>query len=180
MEYMLRGGTSGLDLYCNGPTWANGYVEGPEAWLVLVDGKQRLDAALGFLSNEFPIFPGVEAGHGLFRGYYFRDFSDNPHVVHSNFRWHVNTLKTRQECLQWYLEINAAGTPHTAEELAKVRILLQENKPYVRPSQKVIEANAELDRAVIRRVIAKEKERERHIVEVASHGPTLSTKRKKR
>jgi hypothetical protein len=37
----------------------------------------------------------------------------------------VNDLKTEAEVLRWYLEINAGGTPHTEEELDKVRKMLK-------------------------------------------------------
>lgn len=138
MEYMLRGGTSGLDIYINCPTWGQGRMgpEFPEAWCVLVDGKQRLDAALGFLNNEFPVFGGN----------YFRDFTDSPRMVQSNFRWHVNDLKTRAECLQWYLDLNCGGTVHTESELDHVRVLLADGQPYVRPTHETILSQAGVDR----------------------------------
>lgn len=64
VEYFLRGGSSGVDIYTNCPTW-NSMVPplDPKSWFVLVDGKQRLDALLGFLNNEFQVFGGS----------YFRD-----------------------------------------------------------------------------------------------------------
>jgi hypothetical protein len=149
MEYMLRGGASGLDIYTNCPTW-QGVKTGTyeNDWYVLVDGKQRLDAALAFLNNEFPIF-----------GAYYREYTDNPRIIVANFRWHVNTLKTREECLQWYLDLNCGGTIHTDSELDHVRALLREKKTYTRPSPQEIQAEARLDRALIQETIAKEEAR---------------------
>lgn len=139
MEYMLRGGTSGLDIYTNCPQWQHGRL-GPDhadSWFVLVDGKQRLDAALGFLNNEFAVF-----------GSFFRDFTDRPRITTANFRWHVNDLQTREECLQWYLDLNSGGTVHTEEELGRVRALIQEGGAYQRPTADAILTHAGVQRAI--------------------------------
>jgi len=37
----------------------------------------------------------------------------------------MNDLKTRAEVLQWYIEFNAGGTPHTEAEINRVRELLK-------------------------------------------------------
>lgn len=142
VEYMLRGGLSGMDIYTNCPSWHIGHLdaEDPDAWFVLVDGKQRLDAALSFLNNEFPIFGGN----------YFRDYTDSPNIVRCSFRWHVNDLRTREEVLQWYLDLNSGGVVHTESELDKVRTLLAEKAPYVRPSKRELEATARFDRQLFK------------------------------
>lgn len=151
MEYFLRGGRSGLDIYTNCPFWQEATYghENPKSWFVLVDGKQRLDAALGFLNNEFPVF-----------GHYFRDFTDSPRLHLANFRWHVNSLKTRKECLQWYLDLNSGGTVHTDDELDNVRELLKRGDDYVRPPAEVINRSARIDREVI--VVALREDAEWH------------------
>ncbi len=38
----------------------------------------------------------------------------------------VNDLKTEREVLQWYVDMNAGGTPHTSDEIEKVRKMIQE------------------------------------------------------
>ena len=157
MEYMLRGGTSGLDIYTNCPTWQHTAGRTYEDdWFVLVDGKQRLDAALGFLNNEFQVF-----------GAYYRQYTDHPRIVVANFRWHVNTLKTRKECLQWYLDLNCGGTVHTDSELDKVRgLLLLEaarmaaGEEHKRPTPQMIQAEGRIDREVIQVTLAEERARE--------------------
>lgn len=158
MEYMLRGGLSGLDIYINAPTWRTGLFGAghPEAWCVLVDGKQRLDAALGFLNNEFPIFGGS----------FYRDFTDRPRITCCNFRWHVNDLTTREECLQWYLDLNTGGTIHTEDELSKVRGLITAGEAYVRPPQEEILRLARIDRPVFEEVF-REIEEEKARMEAA-------------
>jgi hypothetical protein len=40
----------------------------------------------------------------------------------------VNDLKTREEVLQWYLDLNSGGVVHTEEELNRVREMLEKEK----------------------------------------------------
>lgn len=146
VEYILKGGLSGRDLYFNCPGHHFGRVGrqyGFEGYYVLVDGKQRLDAALGFLNNEVPVFGGN----------YFRDFTDKLSFTDYRFRWHVNTLKTREEILQWYLDLNSGGTVHAPNELDRVRQLI--GTPYEPPSQEIIIAQAGLDRDILKEAVAK-------------------------
>lgn len=111
IEYVLRGGCGGRDIYWNNPTWQKSYSEKT----VLVDGKQRLMAVSSFLVNKFKIF-----------GYYFQDYEDSLHAVSSaTLTFHINDLRTRREVLEWYLVFNAGGTPHSKEELDRVRVLLE-------------------------------------------------------
>lgn len=37
---------------------------------------------------------------------------------------HVNNLKTEKEVLQWYIDMNAGGTPHAKEEIERVKELI--------------------------------------------------------
>jgi hypothetical protein len=148
VEYVLRGGTSGRDLYFNCPGWRHGRVGpryGAEGYYVLVDGKQRLDAVLGFLNNEFPIFGGN----------YRRDYTDRPHIITASFKWHVNDLKTREEVLQWYIDLNAGGTVHTPDEINRVRALKEANAPFELPTQEAIFSQAQMDREVIQKALRK-------------------------
>jgi len=80
--------------------------------MVLVDGKQRLNAVLRFLRNEIPAF-----------GHFYREFKDKLSMTGPSFRWHVNDLKGKKAVLNWYLELNAGGTVHTDAELDKVRTM---------------------------------------------------------
>ncbi len=113
VEFILRGGTTGRDIFTNCPCWGRRLPKNNE--YVLVDGKQRLEAVLGFLRNEVPIFGG----------HFRKDFTDEPNILTASFRWHVNDLKTRSEVLQWYLDLNSGGTVHSEEEFARVRKLLE-------------------------------------------------------
>jgi hypothetical protein len=119
VEFILRGGQTGRNIYTNCPGW----VHGERCNFVLVDGKQRLDATLGFLNNEFQVF----------NGNYYRDYTDRL-PFDARFRWHVNTLETREHVLQWYLDLNQGGTIHTPAELDKVKALLRDKVPYIEPT----------------------------------------------
>ena len=111
VEYVLRGGRSGKDIWCNCPNWSSASGNGP---YVLVDGLQRLTAVRTFLRDGLPVF-----GHTL------SEYSDRPDRIHCAFQWHVTELNTRAEVLNFYLDFNAGGTPHAAEEIARVRRMLE-------------------------------------------------------
>jgi hypothetical protein len=118
VEYALRDGAiTGRDLYFNCPGWQRGGIGTPESPYVIVDGLQRLTAATKFLRNELRAY-----------GHLHREFKGRLHLTGPQFIWHVNDLKTRAEVLQWYLEFNSGGTPHSQAELARVRKLLAQEK----------------------------------------------------
>jgi hypothetical protein len=118
VEFVLRGGTSGNMIQTNCPGYQDGNKHGP---YVLVDGKQRLNAVVCFLKDEFRVFEGRSYG-GFYSDYACMD------MLVTRFRWNVNDLSTRAEVLQWYLDLNTGGTVHTSEEIARVRILLHLEK----------------------------------------------------
>lgn len=89
--------------------------------LTIVDGLQRLTALRGFLAGKVPAF-----------GTLIHEFEDiNDPVVRRgllmrrNIVVWVNNLRDRKAVLRWYLEINAGGTPHSTEEIERVRGLLE-------------------------------------------------------
>jgi hypothetical protein len=114
VEYALRGGKSGRDIYFNCSTWMGDF----NTPLQLVDGLQRVTAVRRFMNNEIPAF-----------GTMFKEYGGQLRVLSGNsgsFKVHVNTLKTRAEVLTWYLEMNSGGTPHSQAELDRVMNLLKE------------------------------------------------------
>lgn len=111
VEFKLRGGSGSNEIQFNCVGWMSTF-KGP---FVLVDGKQRLNAVLRFLHNEIPAF-----------GYLYRDYEDRlPN--HAEFIFCVNNLPNMKSVLNWYLEMNSGGTPHTQEELDKVRKMLEDH-----------------------------------------------------
>lgn len=117
MEFLLRGGKTGRDIYFNYPSWHHSVPAGAYNDYVCVDGLQRITAITRFIQNDIKVF-----------GSYFEEFEDSPRIITDTIRIHVNDLKTYQEVLQWYIEMNAGGTPHTSEEIARVQKLLDIEK----------------------------------------------------
>lgn len=119
VEYILRGGDTAKLLLFNSPAYgARGYRHQPgqlDDTVVIVDGKQRLEAVRAFLRNEIPAF-----------GHLCNEYEDQPHVLKHAFLISVNVLLYRRDVLQWYLQINSTGVIHSPEELDKVRALLKE------------------------------------------------------
>ena len=111
VEWILKGGRSGKDIYFNCPGWQGLGEAGP---IVCVDGLQRLTAVRMFLNDEITIFGGLVRS----------DFKDSPGLLIADFIFHVNDLPTRAEVLQWYIDLNSGGTVHKPEEIEKVRNLL--------------------------------------------------------
>lgn len=112
VEYRLRGGFSGRELFFNHPGWNRG-MKGSEE-MVIVDGKQRLEAVRSFMRGDFPAF-----------GTFSHEFTDKTHSLSHSFRFSINDLKTRAEVLQWYLDLNTGGTIHTDHEINRVREMLE-------------------------------------------------------
>ena len=114
VEYLLRGGRYNLDIKFNAPGWRDSAAITP---ITLVDGLQRLTAVAGFMSGDVPVF-----GKCLNEW----DSADMSRIIRgtNTITFSVNNLETRAEVLQWYLELNEYGTPHTQQELLRVRSLL--------------------------------------------------------
>lgn len=108
IEYFLMGGDIGI-IHFNAPHWPDVSVNDD---YVCVDGLQRITAFQKFYNNEIKAF-----------GMYYKDFDDKRprHWI----TYSVNNLKTRQEVLQWYIEMNSGGTPHSKEEIDRVKDLLR-------------------------------------------------------
>ena len=67
-----------------------------------------------FLDNELAIYEGVK----------LNDFDNVPLLLRSiDIKFTVNNLTTRKEVLKWYLELNSNGTPHTEQEINRVKEL---------------------------------------------------------
>lgn len=115
VEFVLRGGRSSRDILWNCPTWQRRGNHTTEFPVVLVDGKQRLQAVRRFMRDEIRAF-----------GSLFSEYTDKLRLIGPDFVFQINDLQTRAEVLQWYLDINSGGVVHTDNELAHVRALLKE------------------------------------------------------
>jgi len=111
IEYILRGGKSGKDLYFNSYDY-------PEStgYYVIVDGKQRVQAVRQFINGKIKAF-----------GHYYTS-GDRLDAFTCSLSWNIAGLKTREEILHWYLDFNSGGTDHTPEELTRVRGMLNKKE----------------------------------------------------
>lgn len=116
IEYFLKGGMSGRDLYFNHPDWYHKSERNYHDY-VCVDGLQRITAVRKFMNNEIPAF-------GVYRKDFEDDFYFTFDIMRHSFNYHVNDLKTKEEVLQWYIEMNEGGTPHTKAEIDKVKSMI--------------------------------------------------------
>lgn len=115
IEYLLTNPDrdKSTSIIFNMPGWQNlDYC--PGAYMVCVDGLQRLTACRRFLNNEIPAY-----------GTYFKDYSG---CMHGGLQFVVGAFRKKSSVLQWYLQINAKGTPHTDEEIARVREMLRQER----------------------------------------------------
>lgn len=122
IENCLRGivPSSGLYLQFNSPSWQD-VVESETdlpPGLQCVDGLQRYTAITEFVKGNIKPFGfSVEQLKGTQFG------ANRLHVKVA-----VHNFTRRSDLLNHYLSINSGGTPHSAEEIARVRALLNETK----------------------------------------------------
>lgn len=114
VEFILRGGVAPIIMF-NSPAY-NDFVKSklPDT-VVLVDGKQRINAILMFLDNKLPVFGGN----------YRKDIEGIDVLLKMKYiTVCVNNLTTEQEILQWYIEMNEGNVAHSEEEIIRVRKML--------------------------------------------------------
>ena len=106
---------SAAPLSAEGPARSSDDYQGS----TLVDGKQRLEAVRRFMRSELPVF----GGHVL------RDIRGHLRLFNGRLKWRVVALESEAELLDLYLAINAGGTPHSPDEIAKVRAMRERLAP---------------------------------------------------
>lgn len=114
LEFFLRGGKSGNVIYLNNPSWHISIPEGQYNEYVCVDGLQRLTAIRRFINNEIKVF-----------GSYRNEYTDRMRNRYS-IKVNINDLKSEKEVIKWYIDMNIGGTPHTSEEIERVKKMLEE------------------------------------------------------
>lgn len=110
VEYILQGGEVGRNITWNADEWPM-----PRGPLELVDGKQRLEAVRRFIRGELVVFNMRYVDGDVLR------------IYSSGFKFRVCSLD-RAGVLRLYLNINAGGTPHTSNEISRVRALLEDEE----------------------------------------------------
>jgi len=112
MEFMLMGGTTGMDIYFNCSSWQGAY----DTPVFVVDGLQRLTAAMAFVRNEIPAF-----------GTYRKDYKGKLRSLsHNRFRFNMLCLKSKRELLNLYIMFNSGGVIHKPEEIERIKKMLEE------------------------------------------------------
>jgi len=113
MEYLLQDGPSARVIYwaCDGWMSVMARYNGD---LILVDGKQRLEAARKFMRDELKVF-------GLRR----TEIGGHIMMLRTSLTFNIADIG-REQTLRWYLALNAGGTPHTNTEIERVRVLLEQ------------------------------------------------------
>lgn len=112
IEYVLKGGTSGKEIYFNKPS-LHCKAKTDYDDFVCVDGLQRITAIRKFQANELKAF-----------GLYYNEFGGEPREIATRLSIHINDLQYEKDVLQWYIEMNEGGTPHTKEEIQRVKDML--------------------------------------------------------
>lgn len=117
LEYIIRGGRSGKEIYWNCPGWMKDF-KGP---LELVDGKQRINAVFELLDNKIPVF-----------GHLYQEYTDQLDDLVCGFIWHVHDLEDPKEIVKWYISMNTGGSIHTEKDLEPaykvLRVIEEANK----------------------------------------------------
>ena len=78
-----------------------------------MDGLQRITAIMKFQSNGLKVF-----------GLFYDEFEGDPREVTTRISIRINDLQYEKDVLQWYIEMNEGGTPHTKDEIQRVKDML--------------------------------------------------------
>ena len=115
----LLGDKAPRNILFNCPNWQTNELHGdinPQT-MQCIDGLQRLTAVLRFVNNEIKVFGEFVAS----------DFDGTAFDIR-RFRLTLTVYeyKHRNELLQFYVDLNSAGTAHTEEELQRVKDLMKQ------------------------------------------------------
>lgn len=112
VEYMLKGGTTGKEIYFNCSSWMDGF----DTPIFCVDGLQRLTAAIKFVNNQLPVFDG-------------HLHNDIEGACRTTFSFHVMKVRSKKELLKVYIDFNSGGTPHRPEEIIRIQEMIDNTSP---------------------------------------------------
>lgn len=124
IENILRGvvSSSGFLVQFNCPNWDNDddeYSGDLPPGFQCIDGLQRITAVLDFIDGKVKPF-GLNVDDLDYSAFSIRG------SLH-RFRIAVHNFQSKKELLQHYIDLNAGGTPHSKEELDRVRQMLNRN-----------------------------------------------------
>lgn len=116
IEYVMKGGFSGRDIYFNCPTWNNFKNKEDSNVLTIIDGKQRLNAVLSFLHNEIKVY-GEYYKDWVSFGEIYKDTRKDKLGHEANFIVHIHDMKSEEDVVKWYIGMNNGGTAHTPKDI---------------------------------------------------------------
>lgn len=109
-EYAILGGPSGRHILWAAQGWNSGEEK---RGLLLVDGKQRLNAVRMMMANKLPVFgKTVEE----WQSQQFRR-------MRYTFKMVVADI-SEADAVRWYIALNRGATPHTSDEIGKAEAYL--------------------------------------------------------
>jgi len=112
---MLHGCEVARTIIFNHSQWDDLPQNPPKGTMVIVDGLQRLEAVRKFMRGDLLVF-----------GKRYCEFKGALRMQYGRFKIRITKLPTEAAVIRFYLALNAGGTPHTEEEIMRVRSLLQE------------------------------------------------------
>lgn len=110
--HLLQGGRQGREIYFAGHGWSY-KSDAAETPLVIVDGKQRLESVTRWIKDELPVLGAVRS-----------QWTGVERLSECRLKLAIADVD-RAGALRWYLALNEGSTPHTEDELEKVRELLR-------------------------------------------------------
>jgi hypothetical protein len=114
VEYVLRGGDAARRImFASRPRNAH------EGQRRLLDGKQRISSVIEFCRDELPVFADESSPEG-YRASQIKGWTGMSYTLEIQ----IVTLPTMADEIRLYLMINSGGTPHSSEELERVRAML--------------------------------------------------------
>jgi hypothetical protein len=122
VEFFLQGGKTGRVIYFNKPSWQNEATTDYDEF-VIIDGLQRITALRMFMTGKLKVF-----------GLYLNEFEGRLSQIRSrdNLKFNINSLQTKREVLEWYLQLNTGGVVHSASEIERVKELLRLEKGIIK------------------------------------------------
>jgi hypothetical protein len=119
IENVIRGlvSESAMLIQFNCPNWEDDDVESDlPMGLQCIDGLQRYTAVQAYLNGEFKPF-----------GLSIDDMKHSGFALHRHhFKIAMFNFKNKVDILDHYLAFNCAGTPHSEEEIARVRAMRED------------------------------------------------------
>lgn len=120
IESLIRGvvGTDARTISLNHPLYRNSKSDSKLKRMVILDGLQRLTAIRDFVAGKFKVFADEFGDGGKDMAFFYgSEFS----LASNTIKIQVFSLQTEREILDYYLAFNSGGTPHSKEEIERVR-----------------------------------------------------------